>query len=309
MGNVAGTYLAWADRKGSVQPIPDQTPRLWGTGRLSPDGRRVANGIGAGSNDMDIWILEIDRGTLTRLTFGGRNDQPIWTPNGRTVVYGGTTGDQSGLYSVPADGTARPTLLRRTPKRPIPLSMTPDGRTVAYRQDSNGSPKIFLLDIDTGGNVGEPHQLRDSAGNELDADISPNGKWIAFASTETGDPEVYVMPLSGSGARTRVSINGGHDPRWSQDGRELFYWSSVAVRSVLNSVSVQLSPSFSVGRPIELFREFTGGTTWGPSPDGKRFLVETTWSPATGQADVETSFAVVTNWFEDLRRRAPPRTR
>ena len=138
--------------------------------------------------------------------------------------------------------------------------------------------------------------------------MSPDGQWVAFVSSESGASEVYVMPLSGSAGRTRVSIEGGIGPRWSKDGRELFFWGNPEGRTTLMSAAVRFTPSFSVEKPVILF-EGRSGSTWGPAPDGQRFLVETLAAVNAGQMDEETSFAVVTNWFDELRRLAPAKGR
>src|SRR5262245_30836297 len=101
-----GTTLAWADRTGQTKLLPGQSRQLWGTGRLSPDGRVVANGISNDKNRRDVWTFEVERGTLTRLSFAGpadANDFPIWTPDGRRVIYSGSVDGKHGLYMVPAD--------------------------------------------------------------------------------------------------------------------------------------------------------------------------------------------------------------
>src|SRR4051794_34443833 len=127
-----GTTFTWADRKGATQPITT-APQLWGTGRLSPDGTRIANGLSKPGGERDIWVYEIGRGASTRLTFDGGNDTPIWSPDGRRIVYGGSREGKMGIYSVAADGSGKPELLLAVEnKRPVPTSFTPDGKTLVY---------------------------------------------------------------------------------------------------------------------------------------------------------------------------------
>ena len=295
-----GTVLEWADRKGDTQTMPGQIPRRWGTGRLSPDGLRLANSILVDER-TDIWAVDLQRGTPNRLTFNGGNDNPIWTPDGREIVYSNTNGGKFGLYSVAADGSAAPVLIASTERFSLPMSFTPDGKTLLYRQRAaNGNNQIFVLTPGVGGAARGPRPLRGSNASDLDADVSPDGKWVAFTSDETGAAEVYVIPFPGPGGRTRVSTSGGRDARWARRGRELFFRADVAATTTrFFAATIQTIPTINVGMPIELFSKATG-STWDPAPAGDRLLIENFRS-----AGISTSFVTVTNWFEELRRRAP----
>jgi Tol biopolymer transport system component len=297
--NGQGTMLVWMDQKGTMQPIPGQR-RLWGTGRLSPDGRRVVSGIHA-EKDTDVWMIDLARGTPTRLTFGGNNDNPIWTPDGSHVVYSSTKDGKHGIYSVPADGSGQPEIVIAAESRPLPSSFTPDGKTLLYTQAGpNQRSRVLVLPPAAAGAAREPHPLRDASGADLQARVSPDGKWVAFVSTETGKPELYVLPFPGPGPKVRVSTDGGGiQPRWSRDGRQLFFWTAMPGNATLNVAAVQPGAAFAVDAPRELFRALPG-TTWDVAPDGEHFLVE-----VTPTVDGGSVFATVTDWFEELRRRAP----
>src|SRR4029079_6038943 len=123
--------------------------------------------------------------------------------------------------------------------------------------------------------------------------------WVAYSSSESGAFELYVVPFPGPGAKTKVSLEGGQNPRWSLDGKELLYWASQPT-SKLMTVDFTTTQGFRPGEPKELFRQLST-TTWDVSPDKNRFLVEL--SSRTGG----TTLAIVTNWFDELRRRAPAR--
>jgi eukaryotic-like serine/threonine-protein kinase len=300
----AGTTLAWADRTGQTKVLSGQSRQLWGTGRLSPDGRLVANGISNDRGGRDVWTLDVDRGTLTRLSFSGQgdtNDFPIWTPDGRRVIYSGNVEGKHGLYSVPADASAKPTLLLSTESSALPRSVTPDGKRLIYTAAGpDKRPQLLVLPIPVDGSSGQPQPLHaDAAGAETDGQLSPDGRWIAYESTESGSTEVYVQPFPGPGAKTRISLDGGSTPRWSRDGRELFYWARVPIAKLM-AVDVTTNPAFAPGSPRELFRQ-PSTTTWDITPDRNRFLVELS-ARASG-----STLAIVTNWFEELRRRAPAR--
>jgi len=296
-----GTTLAWADRQGKVTAIPHQEPRKWGTGQLSPDGRHVATGLDT-DKGRDIWIVDLDRGTPNRVTFGGQNDRPVWTSDGKRVFFGGTATDgKSGLYVVPADASAPPSLVLELKSAPVVNSVGVRDTKLLYRFfDEKGRARMFLLELSGNAATAAPRPLREGTGSDVDAEISPDGKWVALTSTETGGSEVYVMPFPGPGGRTRISSAGGREPRWSPSGRELFYRGGDAGAVPTFVVSVQTSPSLTVSVPSELFRSMFG-TTWDLAPDGK-LLVET----VRNEGEL-TSFATVTNWFEELKRRAPAR--
>ena len=139
-----------------------------------------------------------------------------------------------------------------------------------------------------------PHAFRESSAADFEARVSPDGNWLAFLSSESGRPELYVMPFPGPGPKVQVSPNGASRARWSANGRELLFWDTGGNSTLLSS-SIQLSP-FSSASPQKLFSAFAG-TTWGAAPDGEHFLVESVQSGAV--------MVTVTNWFDELRRRAP----
>ena len=294
LGPGSKSVLEWVDRKGLTQPL--STPQQWGTGRLSPEGLRVANSISGGGGSTDIWLFDVDRRTQTRLTFGGSNANPIWTPDGKRITYYGSVGDKGGIYSIAADGSGKPELLANTQVPATPSSWTPDGKTLLLW--SSGTDKIrhiFTLTIAGDAAQRKPVLLHDTPFSESGGEISPDGRYVAYVSTESGNPDVYVQPFPGPGAKTRISTEGGDAPRWSRNGRELLYWN--IVRTSLMGLDVQTGPTFHAGLPHEVVKIFSG-TTWDTTPDGQRFLVEI--FATGGNLRMET----VVNWFDELRRRA-----
>jgi Tol biopolymer transport system component len=234
-----GTLLTWVDRRGTPQPIPGQVRHDWATGRLSPDGTRVVNGI-KDSKGTDLWVADLARTTLTRLTFGGDNDFPIWSPDSTRIVYSGLKDGKPALFSVLADGSGQPELVIAADSRPIATSFTPDGKTLLYTQSSTTKAAIVLLPL--GGPAGAPrerHQLREPNMSDGQATVSPDGRWVAFTSIDTGTAEVYVQPFPGPGAKVRVSTASGRYPRWTRNGRELLYWTASPGNAGLMSVTVK----------------------------------------------------------------------
>jgi Tol biopolymer transport system component len=173
--------------------------QFWGTGRLSPDGRRVANSISNAASTRDtsseIWIFDVERRTRSRLTFDGQNANPMWSPDGRTIIDGGSPSGKAGLYQVAADGSSRPELLLATTSFPVPSSWSPDDRTLLYSEADGGKPqRIWMLPV-SGSAAGKPAPLHDAAVPETDAEFSPDGRWVAYASFESGQTEIYVQPF------------------------------------------------------------------------------------------------------------------
>jgi Tol biopolymer transport system component len=291
------TTLAWANRKGTTEILPGQARQNWGTGRASPDGRRIANSISRDKMGTDIWILDAQRGTTTRLTFGGDNTRPIWTPDGSRIVYTATKDGKSGLFAVPADGSGKPELLLATDTPGNPSSFTPDGKTLLYDQIVDKRRQVYVVDLSSRVRPGAPRPLHHATGAELSAQVSPDGRWVAYQSNESGTWEIYVQPFPGPGPKVRISTEGGQSPRWSRHGRELLYWANNPT-SRLTAVAIPPGPVLNPGAPNQVF-QLLSGTTWDVTPDPDRLLVELT-SDRSG-----TKIATVTDWFEELRRRAP----
>jgi len=289
------TVLHWSDRKGVTQALSDA--QQWGTGRLSPDGKKIANSIHVSNTSGDVWVYDLDRRTPTRLTFGGLNQNPIWTRDGRWITYSGTNDDKHGIYRVAADASGKPELLTATDSEPTPSSWSPDGKTLVYTAFASDKHNRLWAMSWPGG---KPHQLHEGVPfGEVDGEVSPDGRWIAYQSSEAGLDEIYVQPFPGPGSKTRISTQGGNSPRWSHNGKELFYWGG-APRGLM-AVEVQEGPNFHAGIPEMLFH-MSAGTTWDVAPDGKRFLVEISESTTSGRR-----LDAVVNWFDELRRRAPAR--
>lgn len=210
--------LAWVGSDGVTQPL--STPRRnYRAPRLSPDGRRVAVEVNdAGRND--IWIYDIERGTLSRLTFEGDNFAPVWTHDGREITF---ASDHEGGYEIlskPFDDSAPPRVLASSDHSLLPTSWSPDGKHLAY-YERHPETQLDLWIWDAGTNKSEAF-LRTPA-SELKPMFSPDGKWIAFSSDRTGRREVYIAPFPEGEPLLQVSREGGREPAWSPDGRAVVY--------------------------------------------------------------------------------------
>lgn len=293
-----GTTLAWLDRKGAVTPFPGLTRAQWGSGRLAPDGTRVANTIAESDGSTDVWVIDATRGTTTRLSTVGHAVSPIWTPDGRRIIFASVHDHRTVLYTVPADNSGTASALISLDSVDAPSAVSPDGRTLLIESlDKSGNARLLRLTLGPAGIIGSPQPWHETTATEGHADYSPNGQWVAYESDQSGNVDVYVQAASGTGARVRVSEQGGRSPRWARNGRELFYWVSLP-GSRLMGVDVTPGATFSPGAPHSV-ADILSGTTWDVSPDPNRFLVELT--TATGGS----TLVMVTDWFDELRRLAP----
>jgi Tol biopolymer transport system component len=297
--------MVWVDRKGAEQPLP-APPHAYANPRLSPDGRQVALDITEASRD--IWTYDLTRDTLTRLTFEGINQLPVWTPDGKRIVYrsGKSGGGGANLFWKLADGSGAEERLTTSQYVQTPSSFSPDGKTLAYMEQISG------YDLWTVSVEGErkPQSLLKTSFDERGAWLSPDGHWAAYASNESGRFEVYVQPFPGPGGKRQISTEGGTEPRWSSKGNELFYRTG-AQREKMMAVDIQTQPTFTAGKPRFLFEgpyasNIPGGglsPDYSTSRDDQRFLMLKPKEQQQTQALAQIN--VVQNWFEELKRRVP----
>jgi eukaryotic-like serine/threonine-protein kinase len=268
---------------------------------LSPDGRRLAVGVGLGTSALNIWVKQLDRGPLTRLTFGGRDRRPAWSPDGQTVAFIRDTLTTGIIAGHRADGTGANRVLVRLPQQPQEVTWTRDGAWLLIRTDNAGPGAGDLVGVRTSGDT-TPVTLVGSAFTELHPEVSPDGRWLAYTSNESGRLEVYVRPFPGtSGGLTQVSIGGGAQPRWSLDGRELFY---IGPRNALMAAQVRAAPAFEVTGQQALFS--AGPFVLDPfhqsyevTADGEFIFI----SPRQLSGARSLRAVRVGNWFADLRAR------
>ena len=279
--------LVWMDRKGVVTPLP-APPRPYDDPSLAPDGQQVALEINA-----DIWVYDISRNTLTPITHQGAGGYPLWSPDGKRVVFQAERGGPANLFWIAADGSGAEERLATSEEEQAPDSWSLDGQFLIFQQNTRD---LWVLPL-AGDRKARPF-LQTQFG-EYQGKVSPDGRWIAYSSNESGRSEVYVQPFPSPGGKRQISTEGGAEPAWARSGRELFYRNG----NKMMAVDVTTTPSFSAGSPRVLFEgQFIGGSrTYDVAPDGQRFLVV---RPSEQEA-AATQINVVLNWFEELRRRVP----
>jgi len=304
-------YISLMDREGKFMPIRE-TPGDYRNPAFSPNGKRLALEIHDGKRG-DIWVYESERDTLTRLTFVGQdNTSPVWTPDGQRIVYSSQeNGGPYNLWWTRADGGGRAQRLTESKSSQSAGSWRPDGKVLAFSEDNPGTNlDIVTLPIEgdetSGWKPGDPKPFLNSPAAEVEPAFSPDGRWMAYQSSESGSYEVFVRPFPGPGGKWQVSTGGGVLPKWSRNGKELFY------RTPDNKIMVVTyttsSDSFHADKP-QLWSpgQFTelGLFTYNFDlpPDGKRFVVLK--APGTGQTAAANKIAFVFNFFDELRRRVP----
>jgi len=291
-GDASGAFqLTWLDRAGAPLGTLGE-PALFDQLTLSPDGRHVAVGIPDGGQN-DIWTIDVARGVATRVTFDPADDSdPVWSPDSRELVFSSGRASPRPLYRKDLRGSEPEALLPPdgSSDDAFPESWSPKGLFYMTVSGGNTGGAFWMLPPD---GDGEPEQLMAKTEYRIDEpQLSPDGRWLAYISEESGRWEVYIDPFRRDGERVRVSPEGGGQPKWRSDGKELFYLSPAGQ---LMAVEVREGPSgLEVGLPTALFsagRFLANEDHYAVSGDGQRFLVK-----APLQQGSARSIHVVTNW-------------
>jgi Tol biopolymer transport system component len=289
---IGDTQLVWFDRMGRASGSVGARGRYTNPA-LSPDQQRVAVSRGdAATGTRDIWTIELPRGIASRLTADGMANQPVWSPDGSRLAYL----TREGFAQRASNGSGSAALIQSAPSGDL-LDWSPDGRALVY--ESPFTPRtafdIWMLPL-----VGDrkPVPLVQGDFFDVQGQVSPDGRWLAYASDESGRFEVSVQPFPSGQGRWRISANGGLEPHWRRDGKELFF---LALDRTLMAVPVGTGSTFEMDMPKPLF-ETRMSTLWNytrnqyaVAADGQRFLIN---QPA-GQASPIT---VLVNWTVALKK-------
>jgi Tol biopolymer transport system component len=293
----AARTLVWVDRQGREEALA-ALPRPYFHPRLSPDGTRVA--VAIADQDNDIWVWDLARQTPSRLTFDPAADfAPVWTLDGRRLVFFSQRGREPGLFWQLADGTG--TAERLSTGAP-PTGLTPDGTHVLFA--STGNQDLAMVALDGTRRVQSLLQNREVERNGV---VSPDGRWLAYESDSSGRFEIYVRPFPNVRAgQWLISTAGGTRPLWAPNGQELFY---VAPGGALMARRVESREgAWSAGSPTKVVDGpyATEGVrdrrTYDVSLDGRRFLmIKQPVNEAT-----TPQIILVPHWLEELKRVVPP---
>ena len=293
-GGVALSQLVWFDRKGT-QVSAVGKPDVYGNVALAPDGKSVAVSMtDIASQNTDIWTYELQRGSAKRLTFDPAADQvPIWSPDAARLVFSSNRQSINDLYMKSSDGKHEEKLIVHGGINNFANDWSRDGKYILYTKDTD----LWLLtlpELKSSLFLKAPSVLRNGQ-------FSPDGKWVAYASNETGKWEIYVTSFPEARGKWQVSAGGGEQPRWREDGKELFYLSS---DGKLMAAPVTTGANFDASTPVALFQ----ATPRQPVPiydlfvydvsrDGQRFLINT----EVKQAET-TPMSIVLNWAGKMNK-------
>ena len=289
--------LVWVDRSGAEQPT-GAAGRPYAQPRLSPDGRRVVTSLRG--NTEDLWMIDLTRGSSSRLTAESNTSFPVWTPDGRRLTLASAKEGSYSIYWRPADGSAPDERLLSGSWPNYPFSWSADGKTLAFVSVSPTTLQdIRVLNVERPGTSAPFVETQFREGGPV---FSPDGKWIAYVSDESGRFEIYVRPFPGPGEKWSISVEGGNEPVWPRGGKQLFYRAGDAMMAV----DVETSPTFSAGKPRRLFdtpyeRSIALWANFDASADGQRLLMIKRGNPSAAASHVN----VVLNWAEELAARVP----
>jgi hypothetical protein len=321
-----GRSLVWVDRQGNGEAVP-LPPRSYLFPRISPDGKSIVVEVEGATHNL--YSYDLARTVLTQLTTDGLSHAPLWTPDGQNICYRSWKAGTMTMWSMPADQSRQGERLTTVGARQSAVSVSPDGRYLAYNQmadmtagngmaaggmaeEGNGgeSPMgtgtdIWILPLQGGDRT--PRVFKQSTFDEASAKFSPDGKWVAYCTNRTGRSEIYVEPWPGPGMRIQLSSDGGTDPLFSRDGREIFYRNG----DKMMVVQVSMAGHFSAGPPTILWTgHYSLGlsSSCGPpgvssanydvSADGQRFLLVKDQDEDAGSS----SLVVVLHWADELKR-------
>jgi len=238
----AAMELISMDRNGKISKVPGAEHHVHGL-TISPDETRLA--FSRMDGDPDVYVYDLKRGTMQRLTFDGQSASPVFSPDGKRIVYGSAAGaNTSNLWMISADGSGQAERLTHSEFRQLPYSWSPDGSMLAFTEihpETRGDVYIISMEADH-----STRPLVNSKFTENMPQISPNGKWIAYISSESGTSEVYVQNFPTPGGKWQVSSGGGALPKWSWDGKQLFY---VYGSTNLMAVDITTNAKFQAGTP------------------------------------------------------------
>jgi serine/threonine-protein kinase len=302
--------VVWMTHDGKTAPLRAM-PSDWSNPRFSPDGQRLAMDIFSGN--IDVWIYEWARDTLSRLTFDPAEDRnPVWTPDGKRIVFSSRRANGPlNLYWQRADGTGEVQRLTESANVQAASSFHPSGKYLAFtEQTPRNLYDLMILPIDggetAGWKAGKPSVFLSTPANEGEPMFSPDGRWIAYTSDESGRPEVFVRPFPGPGGKWQISTAGANEAAWSRTRPELLY-RAADNRIMVASYTVE-GDSFRADKPRlwseqAILPHVRGPRNFDLHPDGERLAVAL---PSTQGKEKLDHVSFIFNLFDELRRIAPP---
>ena len=295
--------IQWMDADGKSQPLLDK-PGLFVNPHFSPDGERLA--VANDDARSGIWVYDIRRDTLSPLT-GERNGTPVWTPDGRYIVYQAA----DGISFARSDGGSRPAPLTQSKEFQHPSAFSPDGKTLAFYQSGPQGFELWTVPVEREGEklkAGKPELFQSTSFGNRGATFSADGRWLAYSSNESGGSQVYVRAFPGKGGHWQISSNGGTSPIFSRNGKDLFFYDPTDDRIMVVSYSVKgdtfvaEKPRVWSGQSVALALSGAVGAQYDLAPDGKHIAVATD----TGLTQQDAGHVIfLENFVDELQRKAP----
>ena len=266
---------------------------------MSPDGGRLAVGRLENGN-VDLWLIEFARGVSSRFTFDrAEEDNPVWSPDGKFIVFRSNAANQFDLYRKAANGTGETEAVVTSDKTKWADDWSHNGKYLSYEElDAEGKEDLWFMPME---GEHKPFVWFRTPFREFAARFSPDDRWIAYQSDETGRYEVYVQPFippgsagPSAGGKWQISRDGGQRPQWRKDGRELVF---LGANRTIMTVDVTTTPSFQTGAPKPLFQVAAGAANFDARDDLQQFLV-----PVPVGAGTPSPITVVMNWQAELKK-------
>jgi Tol biopolymer transport system component len=284
-----GDEIVWLDRKGATSKALERRSS-WMQPRVSPDGRRIL--LRKTGTNCELWMLDVERGSLARVVNEGDTHDAIWAPDGKRILYHDTANGT--LVAQTVGGMRKVETIAQGTEVGTPGSWTASGNLLAYTSRGQSTRDDIWIRVMDGSTPAEPFLATEF--NERRPAFSPNGKWIAYTSDETGSVEVFVRSYPDAGAVWQISTSGGREPFWSRDGRELFFASG----RKLMAVRVETGAGFEAGRPEGLFEAYLGNLRvrdFDVAPDGRFVSVHRPGGEA-GQQELR----MLTSWQREMQK-------
>jgi eukaryotic-like serine/threonine-protein kinase len=290
--------IAWVDRQGRATPI-DAAPAAYSDPHLSPDGRQIAVSIATGTSARDIYLVDAARGTSRRMTLDGNSRTPLWSRDGRHLIYVSydRTRNVSKIMSRSADGVGEPAELGEVAGQAYAEEIASDGALMLSANQSTAGTyfSVYRLQLQPGSKA--VRVLSAPTGDMVQAAISPDSRWLAYSSSDSGRFEIYVESFGSRGSRSQISTAGGVEPRWAIDGRALFYTQATSMMMV----PIDPGPAFSPGKARVMFvgvapPSTDSGQTYAVPLTGDRFLMLRSSRENVGPPEIR----LILNWFSEL---------
>ncbi len=299
-GDRQTTRLTWFDRSGKALEAVTE-PGDYHEPSLSADGKKVLFGSMVGSALTDIYLLDMSRGSTTRLTFSPENEgSSVFSPDDSQVVFFSTRSGIGDFYRKASSGAGNDELIMSGMNTPYPDSWSRDGKYIVFETNGGAQTKSDLWILPMTGEA-KPFPYLNSAFQEAHAQFSPDGRWIAYTSEETGRPEVYVQSFPIGSGKWQISTNGGDQAQWRGDGKEIFY---MTPDRTLMAVTINGGTTIDPARPEVLFQTsmplsgiLDDRNNYVPTRDGQRFMINNLADTVNSQP-----LSLVLNWAADIKK-------